>query len=346
MAETKTKKLNPAKHLRPKDYDFNLLYDKPLDNKYRIKFPHKLDRRSQKISCIEDSMFKTLIFSNERLKYSCRLLSELLDISYEELKENLKLDKNALDKLKKRDKNQNVDYVGRIYDTYINIEMTNSQKEKYMKRNFLYATSLLNRNNKEGIDDYEATKLQIIQIAINNYAFLDFCDTMYIHTVNDRNSGLDRFDNIIVIEIFLPNIVRKWKEEGVEALDYLERLLLVYMLYNIKDCKKIGKGDEFMEKFIKDAKKASKDDYLLAAYDKEEETRDAIREQAIDEGKSIGLAEGKSLGKAEGIEQGIKRGKSEEKIATAKKLYESNVSMDIIKNVTGFSAKQIRNICL
>ena len=66
---------------------------------------------------------------------------------------------------------------------------------------------------------------------------------------------------------------------------------------------------------MENKKKASNDDYLYAAYDKEEETRDAIREQAIDEG----------------IERGKSLGKSEEKIATAKKLYESNVSMDIIK---------------
>ena len=111
-------------------------------------------------------MFKTMLFSNERLKYSCKLLSELLDISYEELLENLKLDKNALDKLKKKDKNQNVDYVGKIYDTYINIEMTNSKDEKYMKRNLLYLINLLTRKNKEGVDDYEATKLQVIQISI------------------------------------------------------------------------------------------------------------------------------------------------------------------------------------
>ena len=43
-----------------------------------------------------------------------------------------------------------------------------------------------------------------------------------------------------------------------------------------------------------------------------------------------------------GIDQGIKR----DKIETAKKLYESNVSMDIIETATGFSEKQIRNICL
>ena len=166
MQQKNTKILKPAKHLIPQNYKFNLLYDKPFDNEYRIKFPHKLDRRSQKISCIEDSMFKTMLFSNERLKYSCKLLSLLLDISYEELLENLKLDKNALDKLKKKDKNQNVDYVGKIYDTYINIEMTNSHDEKYMKRNLLYLINLLTRKNKEGVDDYESTKLQVIQISI------------------------------------------------------------------------------------------------------------------------------------------------------------------------------------
>ena len=318
MNKINTKILKPTKHLRPQNYNFNLLYDKPLDNKYRIKFPHKLDRRSQKISCIEDSMFKTLIFSNARIKYSCKLLSLLLDISYEELLNNLKLDKNSLDKLKKKDKNQNVDYVGKIYDTYINIEMNNSQDEKYMKRNLLYLINLLTRKNKESINDYEATKLQVIQVSINNFAFSKFCDTIYIHTVNNKYYSIDRSDNIIVIEIFLPNIVKKWKEEGIEKLNYLERLLLVYMLYDIKDCREIGKDDEFMNEFIDDSKNASNDDYLLAAYNKEEETRDAIREQAMDE----------------------------EKVEMIKNMHKANISMAQIKKVTGFTTQQIKNICL
>ena len=96
----------------------------------------------------------------------------------------------------------------------------------------------------------------------------------------------------------------------------------------------IGKGDEFMKDFIKDSKKASSDSYLLAAYDKEEETRDAIKEQAFDEG----VERGKSLGLAEGEERNKKE--------TAKELYKNNVSMNIIQKVTGFSESKIKSICL
>ena len=48
----------------------------------------------------------------------------------------------------------------------------------------------------------------------------------------------------------------------------------------------------------------------------------------------------------EGNKQGIDKGIEQNKIETAKKLYESNVSMDIIKTTTGFNEKQIKNICL
>ena len=71
---------------------------------------------------------------------------------------------------------------------------------------------------------------------------------------------------------------------------------------------------------------------LHEAYAKKKEKR------LMKEGIEQGIEQGKSLGKSEGIE--------ENKIETAKKLYESNVSMDIIKIATGFDEKQIRNICL
>ncbi len=45
-------------------------------------------------------------------------------------------------------------------------------------------------------------------------------------------------------------------------------------------------------------------------------------------------------------ERGKTEGKDKEKIATAKRLYNANTSMDVIKTATGFSEKQIKNICM
>ncbi len=64
--------------------------------------------------------------------------------------------------------------------------------------------------------------------------------------------------------------------------------------------------------------------------------------EADEEYRPMELAEARELGKAEGKNLGIEQNK----IDTAKKLYKSNVSMNIIKKVTGFSEAQIRNICL
>ena len=121
-----------------KDYNLNFLYDYPKkkDNKFEMINPNNLDD-SKKLSAVSDVMFKTLFFNENRLKYSSKLLSFLVDASYEELCENLKLDKESLDKNNYYEKGQTVDYVARIKDTFLNIELNNSSDPTVMKRNIL-----------------------------------------------------------------------------------------------------------------------------------------------------------------------------------------------------------------
>ena len=147
------------------------LYDSSSnkDNRIELIEPKYLNKETQKFSILEDGAFRCLIFSEERKKYSAKMLSYLIDVSYEDLCNRLTFDKNALDKAKRLDKNQSVDYVAYIDDTFINIECNNSKEEKYMKRNSLYAFNIANRENKEGVDDLQATRIQVIQLNLNNF---------------------------------------------------------------------------------------------------------------------------------------------------------------------------------
>ncbi len=55
------------------------------------------------------------MFQNEnRIKYSCKLLSYYLNISYKELLENLRLSENELDKEYEKDVSLRCDYVTNI----------------------------------------------------------------------------------------------------------------------------------------------------------------------------------------------------------------------------------------
>ena len=70
----------------------------------------------------------------------------------------------------------------------------------------------------------------------------------------------------------------------------------------------------------------SHDDYMLYSYDKQAARIDHFKEISYD--------------------KGIERGKNEEKIELIKNMRKADISIDKIKKVTGFSAQQIRNICL
>lgn len=96
-----------------------------------------------KISLLYDPMFKTMFMNEKRLKYSCKLFSYFLNVSYETLLKNLKLGKNELDKHKEKSKGERADYVAVINGTYLNLEINNNDKPYIMKRKQEYALSVV-----------------------------------------------------------------------------------------------------------------------------------------------------------------------------------------------------------
>ncbi|NOX48615.1 MAG: hypothetical protein GXO89_16735, partial [Chlorobi bacterium] len=61
----------------------------------------------------------------------------------------------------------------------------------------------------------------------------------------------------------------------------------------------------------------------------------------LEEGKEIGLEEGKEIGLEEGKEIGLEEGRLFEKKTIAKKLLQSNMSIEFIITATGLTKKQI-----
>ena len=130
MNETKDINVKKAEKRKEKWKHLDL-----IDTKYDYLFDHKVDKdrkiylldtenlnESKKISALSDVMFKTLYYNDERLEYSAKLLSYFVDVPYEKLKKNLKLDKELLNKKNYYEKSQQVDYVAKIDNTYLNID--------------------------------------------------------------------------------------------------------------------------------------------------------------------------------------------------------------------------------
>ena len=127
------------------------------------------------------------------------------------------------------------------------------------------------------------------------------------------------------------------KKHTKRELEKWEEFLLITLLDDSKKLEKIIKKEDIYMEYRKKAKEASDEldlDFSWASIEADEYQKYLELEDAEEKG----IKRGKTLGLAEGVEK--------TKIDTAKKLYKSKVSMDIIKNVTGFSEQQIKNICL
>ena len=91
--------------LKLRDYDIDYLYSHPKKNINRVELiaPDKLTK-DKKIPIVSNTMFKTMFFNEKRIKYSSKLLSYLVDVSFEDLCKSLTLVKDELDKSNYYDK--------------------------------------------------------------------------------------------------------------------------------------------------------------------------------------------------------------------------------------------------
>ena len=309
--------------LQIKDYKMLKLYDMKESLKDRI--PLDSLKEGEKISILSDSMMKTMFQNEERIKYSVKLLSYFLDISYEELLKNTVLVKNELDKKNEPLKNRRADYIANINGSIINIEVNNNGSLETLERNMEYAhrlyASKVKRKNNNKKDNYQ----QIIQLNINNFSFIGNDNVVDIYFIQNDNL-IKLSDKLIFIQIYIPNLLRKWYTIGTQNLKEVERYLLGLVLRDKKESLEVGKGIKIMEEYVEDASLASLDDDLLEAYDKELALKDLGKQIGIEEGKQIGLEEGKN------------------EIAT--KMKEKGIDLDLIKDITGIdlNEKQENNI--
>lgn len=267
-------------------------------------------------------MFKAMFQNENRIKYSCKLLSYLLDIPYAELLKTLRLGKNEMDKKLEIEKSERCDYIAYISGMAVNIEINCNKDVVMMERNIEYMNRLYSRKVKKGEKlDYT----QVIQININNFAFQGIDEIVDVYYLQNKNHIILN-EKIVVGEIFIPNLRKKWYTEGVESLNEFERYLLTLIEQDIDSSKELSKGDELMEEFVEEAVKASEDGYLGEAYDKEW----ALKEWGRQEGHEEGYAEGHEDGKREIV----------------LKMLEEKLTLDIISRIANLSKEEIMKIKL
>lgn len=208
--------------LKIKDDKCKRLYDFKISKERAIEFSKR--HKGMKISLMSDSMMKAMFMNTKRLKYSAKLISYFIDIDYDKLLNNMTLVKNELDKEKEQSKGERADYVARIDDTTISIEVNNNEDEKYLERNIEYADRLYSEKVKKG-DKEEYKYNQIIQINLNNFSFLGNDKIIDIYSIQNEE-GIRLSNKKIFIQIYIPNLRKKWYDEGVSKLTNAEKYIL------------------------------------------------------------------------------------------------------------------------
>ena len=262
--------------------NYKLLYDFDVDKTYSIKLG-KI-KKGQKISILSDTMLKAMFQNSNRIKYSVKFLSYFLDISYDELLKNIHLGKNELDKEKESEKGQRCDYVAVIDNTSLNIEVNNNSNKEVMERNMEYAHRLYAKKIKRGEKEYDYT--QVIQFNLNNFSFKGNDKIVDIYTIQN-NEGIRLNNKLIFVQIYVPNLRKKWYNEGIESLSDEEKYILSLVEVEMDNLKELG-DDIIMNEYIEEAEEVSFEEGLGEAYDKEWALKDeGKREGSCDKAKEI-----------------------------------------------------------
>ena len=198
----------------------------------------------------------------------------------------------------------------------------------------LYSFKLMNRSNRKGVDDENATRIQSIMFSINNYAREGIDDVVRLVTYKDDKNVV--YSNTpMTLEIFLSNIRKKvytiskeghlvFNESKIKNLTEFEKMMLIAVEQDVEVCEKIGKGDAFLEKFLKDAVEISRDEDLLESYNKAEAD--------------------KRLARDEGVEQGVKQGVSQNRREVAEDMLKENLDIQMISRISKLTKQEILEI--
>lgn len=263
------------------------------------------------IPITSDVMFKALFQRQDNIKFPCKLLSYILDVTYEELLQHLKFTKTETGKKTKNELSYRQDLVVTLNDVHINIEMNNNSSEEIRDRNLSYIMRL--REDNMSKRQYN----QIIQINLNNYCYKDDNSIRrdYVFMDNENNILTNK---IVIIDIYLPNI--KKKSYNKSRLSEMEKFLLIGIEEDpIKALEYMG-DDIVMQELNSRISEFCLSDDLRESYDKEWALKDQARRDGIDEG----------------IEQG--------KCEIITKLLKGGMTIEEISTITEIPIEEIQNI--
>lgn len=282
-----------------------------------------------KIPIVSDSMFHTMISNENRKQYVSYFFASLLNKDYDEIYNSIKFVKTELDKDIDNEGSKRVDFICKIDNEYVLLEMNNKPSRVILERNFMYAAKIYGNKVVKGAE-YNYSK--VISININNFYFKGLNKAIQKFVLKEERSEEVYTDKIQIYNIYLPLIKKKYYNK--EELSKTEEILLIFN-ENDKDLlNKLSEDDIIMREYIKDATDASRDgEWAALEYDKEVHDK-MIQNSMLKEANEKGIETGKKLG----IET--------EKLEIARNMLKDNMDINVISKYTELSLEKLKELNL
>ena len=139
--------------------EMDAILDRPMSEKNAYELEDRYD--GYKIPIVSDAMFRTMFYNEARKKYGCYLIALLLKKDFNEIYNNTTLIKANVDEEKENKSRKTVDYLCRIDDVVVNVEMNKNASKTSLARNLGYMFSLYNGGMSKGDDYFFESCLQL-----------------------------------------------------------------------------------------------------------------------------------------------------------------------------------------
>ena len=240
-----------------------------------------------KMSFVSDAFWKVMFLNSERLKYSCKLISCIIEVEYEYLLDHLTLISTDFNRENLKSKAERGDYVADINGQKICIEVNNNYKtdsyDNVNERNYDYMNRIFNKDIKSG-SKYNFNS--VIMINLHNFYYKEIDDWYQAYNLKSDDNILYT-DKITIVNIYLPKLYEMCYNKDINELDELERVLLTLYSEDVAKAMEFGGEIKVMEEYVNEAEKVSLNEDLKEAYNAEKEYT------AL--GHNIGLEEGQLL---------------------------------------------------
>jgi len=275
-----------------------------------------------------DSVFKE-IFSRVPNALAA-LISECLNIDYFVLENNIQIERNELNKNNVRNKSTTCDFIVKIEDNFkINIEINSSKNKGLEERNFLFVSRLYSNMIPKGTEYKELFKYKVAQININRFRNING-KVMSRIMLTDLDTNIPVMSSLILYNFDIAKCYNLYYNEDESNIDINNKLIRWGALLctdKISDIASII-GDDLMAM-------EDKEKFIEVAEELNEKYVNFTKEQ-LEQHEEFKLA-GERMA---GIEQGVEQTQKE----IVKNMFNKNLDIKLISEITGLTEEEIMKI--